>query len=96
MIAFGAALLDLVMQFKLVSRETWKTGLRMLLKVVAAIIWVGVFSILYRLRSIFYTSISRICHLSVCKPSAVCQEIKNLLVLEIDEVIFCKDVGTSG
>ncbi|KAG0567784.1 hypothetical protein M758_7G116000 [Ceratodon purpureus] len=42
------ALLDLVMQYSLISWETWKTGLRMILKVLVASIWVGIFSIFYR------------------------------------------------
>lgn len=86
----GAALLDVVMQYSLVSWETWTTGLRMILKVLVAGIWVAIFSIFYRLISnLKIIMIHRGVNLrSACKASAVETKFDNHFILEVDKAIL--------
>ena len=41
------ALLDAVMQYKLVSRETYWLGVRMVLKIITSVIWIIIFVVFY-------------------------------------------------
>ncbi|XP_023765966.1 callose synthase 12 [Lactuca sativa] len=44
---FVKALLDAVMQYKLVSRETYWLGVRMVLKIITSVIWIIIFVVFY-------------------------------------------------
>ncbi|CAH1414598.1 unnamed protein product [Lactuca virosa] len=44
---FLKALLDAVMQYKLVSRETYWLGVRMVLKIITSVIWIIIFVVFY-------------------------------------------------